>query len=171
MTNDRLENLVGALAVALCDRIDEDADRTVPRREPAAAIAIIGRSPGWTIRQLSGDLGLSHAATVRLVDRLVEDQLIVRGRSESDRRAIALSLTAAGRKTYRSILDARRKTLREVLSKLEADERDSLKSIAGKLLGLTATSQTRSRICRFCDVESCGPCPIDEALGGGLGRS
>lgn len=170
MTCNRTENLVGALALMLSDRIVKAADQLVPRGEPAAAIAIVGRSPGWTIRMLSTDLGLSHAATVRLVDRLVADDLMARGRATDDRRAVALSLTETGESTYQAMLESRHECVGEALKALSSDEKDLLGTIAGKLLGGGATQHDRSRICRFCDVESCRSCPIDESLGAGLVR-
>ncbi|MFC3282146.1 MarR family winged helix-turn-helix transcriptional regulator [Litchfieldella rifensis] len=165
MKPERLQNLVGALALRLSDEIAEGAESLAPRDEPAAAIALIGRSPGWTIRYLSEDLGLSHAATVRLVDRLVGDGLMMRAKSTKDARAVELSLTPAGQEIYQRILDARHERLAVALSCLSDAEKDALGAIADKLLAAVAKGGAcRSRICRFCDVQSCKTCPIDEAL-------
>jgi len=160
----QFENLVGAMALMLSDEIVESTARFAPRHDPAAAIALIGRSPGWTIRNLSEDLELSHAATVRLVDRLVGDGLMKRSKSTRDARSVELSLTLTGRMLYEGILAARQERIAVMLSHLSDAERQSLGAIAGKLLAATASvSEHRSRTCRFCDTLSCRTCPIDVA--------
>lgn len=165
MKSERLQNIIGALALAVSDDLQKDAARQVPRDEPAAAIALIGRSPGWTIRQLSLDLSLSHAATVRLVDRLVADELMLRSRSETDGRAVALYLTEEGEKRYQQILLQRHQRLETLLDCLSEAEKDALGHISEKLLAQIAiTTDNRSRTCRFCDTGSCRTCPIDLAL-------
>ncbi|MEX0732452.1 MAG: MarR family transcriptional regulator [Aquisalimonadaceae bacterium] len=165
MKPERLQNLIGTLALTISDDLLKESSHLVPRDEPAAAIALVGRSPGWTIRQLSTDLVLSHAATVRLVDRLVDDGLMRRRRSATDGRAVALSLTSKGQSLYQEMLVRRHQRLGELLSSLTDEEKHALGVIGEKLLVLIAkTTDNRSRACRFCDTESCRRCPFDVAL-------
>ena len=165
MTPERLQNILGALALKIADGILDKVDAFVPRDEPAAAIALIGRSPGWLIRQLSDDLGLSHAATVRLVDRLVADGLMQRTKSAKDARAIELTLTETGKQIYNNMLEIRHRYLGEFLSCLSDHEKDVLGKISEKLIGSIAKDTSgRSRTCRFCDVARCKICPIDAAV-------
>ncbi|MGV2068360.1 MarR family transcriptional regulator [Agrobacterium sp. 22-226-1] len=165
MHSKRLQNIVGALALKIADNIAENTEVLAPRDDPAAAIALIGRSPRWTIRQLSNDLGLSHAATVRLVDRLVADSLMLREKSTKDGRAVELVLTQVGEQVYRDMLEARHHCLAKLLCRLSDEEREMLGKISEKLLALAAKNTTdRSRTCRLCDVANCKTCPMDIAV-------
>lgn len=162
MKTERLLNLVGAMALTLSDEIVGRANALAPRDEPAAAIALIGRSPGVTIRALSVDLDLSHAATVRLVDRLALDEIVTRQKSAADGRAVELRLTPRGSEIYRAILQGRESRLSEALASISDEERDVLGRIAEKILVTMARDNVgTSRMCRLCDVEQCRTCPID----------
>ena len=165
MNHERDENMIGAFAIAVADMLTDNAGSIVPRREPPAAIAILGRSPGWTILQLSRDLGLSHAATVRLIDRLVSDGLVRRIRSTRDGRAVELFLTPGGEKLYDRMLSGRHDRLSELRSHLSESEMEALGAICAKMLTIVGSRQDRrSRICRFCDAAKCRTCPMDSLI-------
>ncbi len=72
-----------------------------------------------TINDLAQQLLIKHNSAVELVDRLVEEGLIVREASSTDRRKVELRLTTRGR---------------EVLAKLAALHRAELRRV-GPLLG------------------------------------
>jgi DNA-binding MarR family transcriptional regulator len=72
-----------------------------------------------TINDLAQQLPLKHNSAVELVDRLVEEDLVVREASSSDRRKVELRLTVRGR---------------EVLAKLASVHRAELQRV-GPLLG------------------------------------
>ncbi|HTM60255.1 MAG TPA: MarR family transcriptional regulator [Burkholderiales bacterium] len=72
-----------------------------------------------TINDLAKQLLLKHNSAVELVDRLVEEGLVVREASSSDRRKVELRLTVRGR---------------EVLAKLASVHRAELQRV-GPLLG------------------------------------
>src|SRR3954447_15264436 len=102
-TSPRDANLVGALGVILTDVL-ADATELVGGATPAAAlVALNGTSAGGTIDALAGGGGLSHSGTVRLVDRLVREDLVERRRG-ADQRSAALVLTPAGRRAARRVL-------------------------------------------------------------------
>jgi len=111
-SHDRLINLVGALALGLADRLRWAAlDEIGQGGETAAALVVIGHSPGLSIDQLGRVLRLSHPGAVRLVDRLTRAALAKRGAASHDRRVVTLYLTAAGRAQRRAILKRRREAL------------------------------------------------------------
>jgi hypothetical protein len=84
-----IANLLGALSLAVMDRIEQGAREVVGRGgETPAALVVIGYGQGMTNDTLRRILGLSHSGTVRLVDRLVSDQLVER-RPGKDGREIA----------------------------------------------------------------------------------
>ena len=99
---------------------------------------------GGTIDQLRQVLGISHSTTVRLIDGLVAEGHVSRADDTDDRRAVALTLTAAGRRTARRILAARREAVQGTLEGLSEHERRSLMRLAealtGQLVDLSSTS-------------------------------
>ena len=76
---DRTANLLGAVGLAVADRI-ENTTREILSHAGAthAALVVIGHGTGPSNDQLRRVLGLSHPGTVRLVDRLVADGLVER---------------------------------------------------------------------------------------------
>jgi hypothetical protein len=83
-----IANLLGALSLAVMDRIEQGARDIIGRagETPAALIVIgYGRITNDKLRRI---LGLSHSGTVRLVDRLVSDRLVER-RPGKDGREVA----------------------------------------------------------------------------------
>ena len=161
MTSIHPENVVGALALTLSDQIVATADTFLPRHEPAKAIAFIGRETGMTIQRLSDQMRLSHAATLRMVDRLVQDGMVCRSASAEDRRAVLLSLTGEGRRIYADILVARSACVTDALNALTKAERAQFGQLASKILAaLAKTPDQAAQSCRFCDVPACKNCPV-----------
>ncbi len=167
MTDQRLENILGALSLCLADELMLGAQTSLPDNlsAPAAAITLIGHCPGLTIRHLSGALRLSHPGTVRLVDRLVADGVVVRKRSEEDRRAAALFLTDRGQDINVAVLDRRGGVLASKLAILSDNERSALSEIVSKLLrSLLESPEHALQICRLCDDEACKDCPVEAEI-------
>jgi len=98
------------------------------------------------------------------VDRLSAAGLLERGPG-SDRRAVALRLTPAGRAAAARVRVAREAALREVLAPLAREERAALTALHERLLaGLMTGSPAARRLCRLCDADACGheagTCPV-----------
>ena len=157
-------NSVTALYLHFADELGDAVAAFAPRSEPAQSIAFIGRAPSLTIRKLSGLLGLSHAATVRLVDRLHADGLVDRNPSKEDGRAVCLTLTPLGQERYDKMLGARRHVVDRTLSGLTDEDREVFVQLARKILASSNyTETTAARGCRFCDVQACDSCPVTTA--------
>jgi hypothetical protein len=82
--------------------ISDDIVRASSSRAPeagpaAAALALLAHKPGLSIRMLAVGVGLSHAGTVCLVDRLAAEELIERREHSADGRKRSLYLTPAGK--------------------------------------------------------------------------
>jgi DNA-binding MarR family transcriptional regulator len=163
---DRSENVIGALALGLADVMTREAQARAPEVGPAAAaLALLGHDPGMTIERLRRSLGLSHPGAVRLVDRLAEHGLVVRGASEADRRAVALRLTVAGEVACRGVIAARDEALARAMSALTARERDTFGALAERVLrAFVADLDHAYAVCRLCDYEACTDCPVDDEL-------
>src|SRR3546814_3733706 len=108
MDGPRCRNIFGAFALMISDDIVRATSSRAPEAGPAAsALALLAHEPGLSIRTLAIGVGLSHAGTVRLVDRLVAEGLVARQGHATDRRARSLFLTAAGPRPGTKVLNAR----------------------------------------------------------------
>jgi MarR family transcriptional repressor of emrRAB len=157
-------NLVGALGLALADRL---AEATTPDASCSAAEALVTlhrRGAGSTIDALAGVVGLSHSGTVRLADRLAATDMVERRRG-ADQRSTALYLTPAGHRAARRVLARREAGVQFVLGLLTVDQQRELADLAAVILGrLGAAPEAERRLCRLCDLEACGrpqgECPV-----------
>jgi DNA-binding MarR family transcriptional regulator len=163
----RQSNLLGALAVAVHDRLHEAIAAEAERGgQAAAALAVLAQQSGLGIEGLRRQLRLSQPATVRLVDALVGDGLAVR-RDGPDRRSVEVRLTRAGRARAEAVLSARRAVLDDVLATLSAGDRAKLERLIVQVLGgLTADRIEAEQVCRLCDLGACPliSCPVEQAL-------
>lgn len=158
---DRTANLLGAVGLAVADRIAQTGREVLEHAgETPAALVVIGYDLGPSNDQLRHILGLSHPGTVRLVDRLVAAGLVER-REGSDRRRVALYATRRGKALRERILKERLAAIRPLLSPLTRAEQDTLGTLLGKLLESVGTTDLeRKTLCRLCDDRVCGNCPI-----------
>lgn len=166
MADSKIENVFGALALAISDALQRNAQAEAP--EPgaaAAAITLIGHMPGLSIERLRRALSLSHSGTVRLVDRLVAEGLAVRVAAPDDGRAVALSLTVLGETTCAAILSARQNGLASALAILSSEELQQFGELAAKVLrGLVSNEDHAYRFCRLCNYTVCLDCPVEAEL-------
>ncbi|MEM7612503.1 MAG: MarR family transcriptional regulator [Pseudomonadota bacterium] len=158
---DRTANLLGAVAIAMTDRIRQNLDATAKRSgEAAAALVVLGYAPGLSVEPLRQVLGLSHPGTVRLVDRLADDGLVERRRAQ-DARAVSLHLTKKGTGLRKRLLKQRGGELEVALDGLSKEERASLGVLLSKVLkNLPKSEMDKHNICRLCEVGACEQCPI-----------
>jgi MarR family transcriptional repressor of emrRAB len=162
----RLENLLGALVVALSDSVSTEV--TVAAGHPGAmgaALAILAQEPGLGIEQLRLPLGRTQSATVRVVDQLVAEGYAER-RAGRDLRSVSVVLTDKGTATAARVLDSRHGVLRDAIAVLDADERQVLTAALEKVLAaITTDADQGDRICRLCDLAACPPrkCPVEIA--------
>jgi MarR family transcriptional repressor of emrRAB len=158
---ERTANLLGAVGLAIADRIEETArDILNHAGETPAALVVIGYGFGPSNDQLRRVLGLSHPGSVRLVDRLVADNLVER-RKARDKRAIALYLTAEGASLREELLTGRLAAIKSLLNPLAESEQEGLAALLHKILSsMDATDLERCTLCRLCDNRVCSNCPI-----------
>jgi MarR family transcriptional repressor of emrRAB len=165
----REANLLGAVSLAVSDRVRAAVERGASQggSAPAALVSLAGYLDGSPIDAVRGPLGLTHSATVRLVDRLVAAGL-ARRREGPDRRSVAVELTPAGHMAAAEATRARAEALEEALAGLDAGERAELARLHGKVLAtLTDGRAAAGHICRLCDSYACGHwqgrCPVTQA--------
>ena len=166
MNSARDRNIFGAFALMISDDILRASAAHAPEAGPTApALALLAHMPGLSIRMLAVGVGLSHAGTVRLVDRMATEGLIERREHSTDGRTRALHLTPAGTVASNAVLAARDQVLAAGLSILSPDEIKTLCGIAERVLRNRLENLEQSyRICRLCCYEGCTNCPIDAEL-------
>ena len=159
---ERRDNLLGAFALEVADRIRSETEKAIGHTgATAAALVTIAHFPDRTVEFLRQAIGLSHPAAVRAVDRLVEQRL-VRRRPAGRGPAVALAATAAGRRQARTILDVRQSVLAAALPDLSDAESKALSAILEKALAhLSGNPGTTT--CRLCDQDRCRrrDCPVE----------
>jgi MarR family transcriptional regulator, negative regulator of the multidrug operon emrRAB len=165
----REANLLGAVSLTVADRVREAVELGAGQggSAPAALVSLASYLDGSPIDSIRGPLGLTHSATVRVVDRLVDAGLAER-REGPDRRSVAVELTPAGREVAARAAQARADALEEALAGLDPGERAELARLNSKVLStLTDGRAAAGRICRLCDAHACGHeegrCPVTRA--------
>lgn len=159
----RTGNVLGALATEIAARLERHG-RQHPNEtsSAAAALNVIGFCEGCFNSTLSYAFGLSHSATVRLVDKLEEADL-VRSEAGTDKRFVALRLTEAGRTHAREAARQRCELLSDIIDILTPGQYQQLDAIAETLLrSLVLAATDADHICRLCDTQACPPmkCPV-----------
>lgn len=107
---------LGALALAVADSIASVSASFSPSGPGTAVMVLLSMEPGLPISVLATSIGLSHAGTVRLIDRLEREQLVERRRQITDRRARFIHLTNSGKKITDALLKAREQVISECIS-------------------------------------------------------
>lgn len=162
MSEQRTANLLGALALAVVDRMRRATEvRLGHGGEASAALITIGHEPGLSNDLLRSALGLTHSGAVRLVDRLQRDGLVER-RAGPDGRTIALHLTASGKSARAQLLAERALALAPLVGQLSSKELGKFEELLEKLLlSVPVVAADAYTVCRLCDEQACTDCPMD----------
>ena len=122
------------------ERLRVEHDTTLPRFDVLAAL---DRSEaGLKMSELSGELRVSNGNVTGIVDRLVNDGLIMRAPVPGDRRAMTVRLTQKGREVFAGMAEAHEGWIDELLGAAGADEAAAL---AGRLHEITTELEGRSK--------------------------
>jgi DNA-binding MarR family transcriptional regulator len=85
-------------------------------------LLLLAHSGGASGRDLSGTVGVSLATMTGIVDRLVAQNLVVRGEDPRDRRVRRVELSPAGRELMDGILTAGNVRMQRILDRLSVDD-------------------------------------------------
>jgi DNA-binding MarR family transcriptional regulator len=170
MTEEQAQNLVGALSLALSDRLQEAVTAACGQAPSAAAALSALRHFDFdpSVELLGRILGLTSSGTVRLVDRLVEAGLVRRDHPRRDGRVATLHLTPAGRRAAGRVTAARARTIAAAMQALSPPEREQLGTLAGRVMaGMARPAGAVRWGCRLCDTAACrryqDGCPVATA--------
>ena len=109
-------------------------------------MAVLARFEGLSAREVAERTAMDKVAVSRALARLVEAGRVDRAIHDDDKRRSVLSLSDAGWAMHDQVAPMARAREREVLAKLDADERAWLTRILDKLLALdgpVVTKRTR----------------------------
>ena len=104
------------------------AARSLPDNEDVTlqqfrALVVLSKQETVTATHLATALGIHQSSATRLCDRLVRKKLIKRVPGVADRREIAVSLAAAGRRLVERVSARRRRELRAIAARMSTDAR------------------------------------------------
>jgi DNA-binding MarR family transcriptional regulator len=111
-------------------RLRDEFDVTLPRFD---LMAQLDKAPnGMTLGEVSQRMMVSNGNVTGLAERLVERGLLDRRPSPNDRRAQIVSLTAEGRRTFRTMARTHEDWIAQIFSGLETSEIDTLMALLAK---------------------------------------
>ncbi len=122
------------------ERLRVEHDTTLPRFDVMAAL--YRTETGLKMSELSGELRVSNGNVTGIVDRLVNDGLIIREPVPGDRRAMLVRLTDEGRTPFAGMAEAHEGWIDDLLGAADADEAATL---AGRLHEITTELEGRSK--------------------------
>ncbi|WP_108895727.1 MarR family winged helix-turn-helix transcriptional regulator [Palleronia abyssalis] len=108
----------------LRERLRAQFDTTLPRFDVMAALARYDN--GLKMSALSGILRVSNGNVTGIIDRLVEDGIVVRVQVPGDRRASLVRLTRKGHEEFARQATAHEAWIDELLADFDAEEADTL---------------------------------------------
>ena len=162
MQQNRTANRLAAFATLLHDAVHAETDEL--SASAVAALQTLRQNGPTAIQDIAKIIGLTHSATVRLVDRL-EKEWLVRRLSRKGRE-VRVEVTARGRRRAGQFQERRLAAAENLLSVLDDDERATFARALDKMLEVPVDGrESAERICRSCDRDGCrnANCPVDGA--------
>lgn len=162
MTDQLVANRLAALATALDDAVHAETEDLSP--SAVAALQTIRQEGPLAIQDVARVVGLTHSATVRLIDRLEKDWLVRRLTRKG--REVRVETTARGRRRAGQFQERRLAAASHLLAVLAPEEREVLARALDRMLAAAVVEPTTGeRICRDCDRDVCrgAGCPVAAA--------
>lgn len=157
-------NILGALSLLIQDRVERAWQAELDLSPMAAAALVqIDNEPGSSIELIASHIGLTHSATVRVIDKLAERGLVEKDRARKDARAQSLKLSKAGKRVVQQLHAARNEVTDQLLAGLDPARRAVLEDAIRAILHRCVEPGREADVtCRVCDDRRCTPdiCPI-----------
>lgn len=128
----RLSILSNRVSRAIAARYAKAFDLTIPEWR---IIAVLGRRPGLTAKEVAEATEMDKVAVSRAVAKLVESRRVVARADREDARRQILSLTSQGEGVHARIAPIALASEQKLLSALNNDERKQLDALLDRLLG------------------------------------
>jgi len=127
----RLSILSNTVSQAIADDYQQRHDLGVTEWR---VMAVLARFPGLSAREVAERTAMDKVAVSRALARLVEAGRVDRSVHAQDKRRSVLRLSSAGWRIHDDVAPLARARERELLARLDTDERAWLQRILGKLL-------------------------------------
>lgn len=127
----RLSILSNRVSRAIAARYAKTFDLTIPEWR---IIAVLGRRPGLTAKEVAEATEMDKVAVSRAVSKLVESKRVVARADREDARRQILSLTAHGESVHARIAPIALASEQKLLASLTAREREHLDALLDRLL-------------------------------------
>lgn len=116
-------------------RLRDEFDITLPRFDVLAQLDAASRDnvQGLTMSELSRRLMVTNGNLTGLIERLVEEKLVSRVASPTDRRIQIVRLTAAGKRALDAMTPEHERWIEELFGGLSAEEQGQLHALLGRL--------------------------------------
>lgn len=112
-------------------RFEEEFKSTLPRFDVLAALA---REPdGLTMSRLSAALLVSNGNITGIVNRLIEEALVVRTMASNDRRVATVRLTRKGREAFQRMAKAHEKWVDKMFAGLSDAQMEQLMNLLAEV--------------------------------------
>ncbi len=152
MQQDVLGARLAILAAAISDLTTAEFDELSP--SAAAALITIRKREPIAIQDIAAHVGLTHSATVRLIDRLEKDWLVRRLRRRG--REVQVEATARGKRRARDIARKRVAAVAALTEGLDGELADNLlEAVEALLVRMVENGVDPARLCRFSDDDDC----------------
>jgi len=109
-----------SVETAVRENLRQEFATTLPRFDVMAAL--YRDEAGLKMSELSSVLRVSNGNVTGIVDRLVDDGILVRIPVDNDRRATTVRLTTAGREQFEAMAASHESWIDSLLDGIEADE-------------------------------------------------
>jgi DNA-binding MarR family transcriptional regulator len=120
----RILRATRAIEAELRERLRVQYQMTLPQFDVMAALA--RAESGMTMTELSRKLMVSNGNVTGIIDRLVNDKLVLRQAPAQDRRSFVVRLTPKGAAQFETVAREHEEWVNKLLSDFDADETERL---------------------------------------------
>ncbi|UOY91870.1 MarR family transcriptional regulator [Ectobacillus sp. JY-23] len=99
-------------------------------------IGFLKKKGSCKISELAEEMGVKPSAVTFMVDRLEQNELVMREHDTKDRRVVNIRLTAQGNHTFQQVLEARKAIINRYFSHLDETDLATIAAIYEKLVHL-----------------------------------
>lgn len=134
ITEKDLENTILGFHRRLVAELQKEAERLHFTPSQLQVIQFVSENENPTMKDIATELRITPPSVTTTVETLCEAGFLKREPDDRDRRIIRVSVTPKMFKTYSSLKDAKLIILKNLFSKLNNEDRESLSKIINKII-------------------------------------
>ena len=129
----RLLTCATTIEQTISQRLRDEFGSTLPRFDMLSALDRAGDA-GLTMGEVSRMLMVSNGNVTGIIDRLVEDGLVLRSMRDGDRRTSVVRLTEKGRLRFAELAEVHKQWVDEMLGGLGSEEAHAVTGLLGRAM-------------------------------------